>query len=101
MGEPMRNLRRRSHRLAATIAIALTGAFTLVGLQWRASEAVAAQKSSQSLATDQASFLSDTGRLQRDPGTPVGPPKRIIICHRTGNGESHTIRVNESAVPAH
>jgi hypothetical protein len=58
--------------------------------------AVAAQKSSQSLAADQASFLSDTARLQRDPGTPVGPPTRIIICH---NG--HTIRVSESAVPAH
>ncbi len=40
--------------------------------------------------------MTDTARLQRDPGSPVSPPKKIIICH---NGR--TIRVSEKAVPAH
>jgi hypothetical protein len=56
----------------------------------------AAQKSSPSIAADQTSFLSGTARMERDPGTPVGPPKQIILCH---NG--HTIRVSEKAAAAH
>lgn len=49
-----------------------------------------------SLSGDQESFLSSTAQTQRAPGSPVGPPRKIIICHN-----NHTIRVNESAVPAH
>ena len=88
-----RNTIRSGLLLFAGMGIAVLTALALSVFQV---PAVAAQKFSQSLAADQASFLSDTGRLQRDPGTPVGPPTRIIICH---NG--HSIRVNESAVPAH
>ncbi len=58
--------------------------------------AVGAPNPSSSSGPDPSDFLSDAARLQRDPGTPVGPPKKVILCH---NG--HTIRVSESAVPAH
>jgi hypothetical protein len=56
----------------------------------------AAEKSSSAAAADQTSFHSGTARMERDPGTPVGPPKQIILCH---NG--HTIRVSEKAAAAH
>jgi hypothetical protein len=57
---------------------------------------VAAPNPSNSNGPDSTDFFSDTARLQRDPGTPVGPPKKIILCH---NG--HTIRVSEKAAAAH
>ncbi|MEI6085116.1 MAG: hypothetical protein WCS70_12550 [Verrucomicrobiota bacterium] len=41
-------------------------------------------------------FSSDAARIARAPGSPVGPPPRIIICHK-----GKTITVAEAAVPAH
>ena len=94
----MKKLASISNRLRAPICIGLAVILTCIFFQWKAAAA-----SKASLATDPASFLSDTALLQRDPGTPVGPPRKIIICHcPPGNpGNCHTIRVNESAVPAH
>ena len=67
-----------------------------IGLVQFQETAWAAQKSKAGATADQASFYSTTAGMERDPGTPVGPPKKIIVCH---NG--HTIRVNEKALPAH
>ena len=57
---------------------------------------MAASSSSGSSASDPYDFFSETAILQRDPGTPIGPTKKIIICH---NG--NTIRVSERAVQKH
>ncbi|MEI6085117.1 MAG: hypothetical protein WCS70_12555 [Verrucomicrobiota bacterium] len=48
------------------------------------------------LAKDQESFQSPAAINSRSCGSPVGPPRKITICHK-GN----TITVNENAVPAH
>lgn len=94
----MKKLESRPYRLAGSVFIGLAAIFTFICLQWKATAA-----SKSSLSADPASFLSDTALLQRDPGTPIGPPRKIIICHcPPGNpGNCHTIRVSESAVPAH
>jgi hypothetical protein len=42
-------------------------------------------------------FDTDAARAARAPGSPVGPPKKIIICHKGKN----TISVSENALPAH
>lgn len=44
-----------------------------------------------------AAFETESALEARSIGSPVGPPKRIIICHKG----RHTIRVAQSAVPAH
>jgi hypothetical protein len=47
-------------------------------------------------ASDRASFLSPTGQLARSPGSPVGPPKKIVICHKR-----RTLSINANAWLAH
>jgi hypothetical protein len=79
--------------LFAGLGIVVLAAFALSVFQV---PAMAAPNPSKSSGPDPSDFFSDTARLQRDPGTPVGPPKKIIICH---NGR--TISVGEKAVPAH
>ena len=79
--------------------LASTGAVTFlvgIGLLQLQGTARAAQKSSAVKVSDQAGFYSTTAGMERDPGTPVGPPKQVIICH---NGR--TIRVSEKAAAAH
>ncbi len=48
-------------------------------------------------------FESPTAKDARDPGTPVGPRPKVVICHvPPGNPSArHTIRVSETAVAAH
>jgi len=41
-------------------------------------------------------FSSDAARVARSSGSPVGPPKKFVVCHK---GKS--ISVAEAAVPAH
>jgi hypothetical protein len=48
------------------------------------------------LVNDQAAFQSSTAVACRAPGSPVGPPAKVVICH---NGK--TISVAEPAVAAH
>jgi hypothetical protein len=67
-----------------------------VGLFQSDGVARAAQKPQATAASDQLSFYSTTAAMESDSGTPVGPPKSIIICH---NGR--TIRVSEKAAAAH
>jgi hypothetical protein len=73
------------------LAVLMVAALSLMKPQ-----ALAGQRAARSLAKDQASFLSGTAQLQNNSGSPVGPTRKIIICHK-GN----TIRVSEAAVPAH
>lgn len=49
-----------------------------------------------SLATDQAIFQSKTAQTARAPGSPVGPPAKVTLCHK-----GQTLDVAESAVPSH
>ena len=58
--------------------------------------AKAAPKSHANAVPDQDSFLSATALGSSQPGTPVKPSKKVILCH---NG--HTIRVSWQAVDAH
>ena len=48
------------------------------------------------LAKDQESFQSPAAVAARSCGSPVGPPRKVTLCH---NG--HNITVSENAVPAH
>jgi hypothetical protein len=84
---------RRCGFLASVGAVVFLLTIGLLQLQGTAR---AAQKSSKGAAADQADFYSSTAGMERDPGTPVGPPKQVILCH---NG--HTIRVSEKAAAAH
>jgi hypothetical protein len=60
------------------------------------STSLGAQNPNRSPTADQINFFSPTAVSESAPGTPVGPCKKVIICH---NG--HTIRVSERAVAAH
>ncbi len=87
--EGIRLYKRSLTALTAT-AVVVTA---LVSIQTTTS---AADNLASATAADQSSFFTETARQQRDPGTPIGPPKKVVICH---NGR--TIRVSEAAVPAH
>jgi hypothetical protein len=54
-------------------------------------------RASEQAANDRASFLSQTAQLSRAPGSPVGPPKKIVICHK----KRGTISINPNAWPTH
>jgi hypothetical protein len=83
---------RQFHALLLFGLLILTS-FGVLGLH---SIAVAAQKSGRSPAADQVGFLSPTAASESDPGTPVGPQRKVILCHR-----GHTIRVSSKAVQQH
>lgn len=83
----------RSWYIFASISLAT---LMVAGLSHFQGTAGAAQKPSSSPPSDQTSFFSATANMARDPGTPVGPPKQVILCH---NGR--TIRVSEKAAQAH
>jgi hypothetical protein len=46
---------------------------------------------------DDTAFLSHTAQAGRKTGSPVGPPLKVILCHK---GRS-TMSVNENATPSH
>lgn len=50
----------------------------------------------RALAVEMVSFNSRTAYNAFRPGSPVGPPQRVTICHK-----GKTITVAEPAVPAH
>jgi hypothetical protein len=58
--------------------------------------AFAAQKPNISVNAGPSSFLSPTAVSESEPGTPVGPPKSIIICHH-----GRTIRVSSRSLQQH
>jgi hypothetical protein len=87
--------RKHSSSRCLVFWISLTFLATL-GIVHSETSGRASKKSQTPQGPDQNSFLSVTAVSEDSPGTPVGPPKKVIICH---NG--HTIRVPEKAVQAH
>jgi hypothetical protein len=71
-------------------------AVVVIALVSTQSTTSAADNLASATSADQSSFFTETAIQQSSPGTPVGPPKKVVICH---NGR--TIRVSEAAVPAH
>ena len=61
-----------------------------------AGQALAGKDHKARLAGDEWVFYSRLGRRTRDPGSPVGPPERVTICHK-----GRTISVAAPAVPGH
>lgn len=57
---------------------------------------VASTASADVLTSDQAIFQMKTAQNSRGPGSPVGPPAKVTLCH---NGK--TIQVTEASAPAH
>jgi hypothetical protein len=88
--------RRKHNRTMYSFAYFFLLVLTSLGKLDVHSLAVAAQKPSLSAGADQSSFLSATAVSESEPGTPIGPPKSIIICHR-----GHTIRVSSRALQQH
>jgi hypothetical protein len=87
-----KHLRRNDSIVGIGAVILLVGA----GLLQLPEVARAAKKPSASPAAEPTGFYSATATMESDSGTPVGPPKQVILCH---NG--HTIRVSEKAAAAH
>jgi hypothetical protein len=73
---------------------AVSGLLLIAGIVifWQKS-AIAESKSAKPGVADQSDFVTETAVLARDEGTPIGPPKKFIICFR-----DHSIRVAEKAV---
>jgi hypothetical protein len=92
-GEGKSGKRVRDYYLLVSLGLFSLAALGLLQLQ---STARAAQGTHHSASVDQHTFLSATALSEDEPGTPVGPPKKVIICH---NG--HTIRVSSKALQAH
>ena len=85
-----------SKKLRVRLALSAVGAIMFVAAfaaLWQ-SPALAAPKSGKSELADESAFVSESAISTRDAGTPIGPPKRFIICWR-----GRTIWVPERAVP--
>ena len=70
---------------------ALLGFAVLFAVQLNASAATRAQ-----ILADELARYSSCARRSYDPGSPIKPPQKVVICHK-----GHTINAAPSAVPGH